>query len=75
MMANAGYDGTIVDFYNSVSGRWSTAQLSLKRFYYAGTSVKNVAIFAGGQLSCNCSFALFMYDFCIGVVARDDACL
>ncbi len=47
----------VVDLYNSVSGEWSTAQLSVARQSHAATSVGNVAIFAGG-LSSNCSFAL-----------------
>ena len=38
-----------VDFYNSVSGAWSTAQLSVARTDLAVTSVGNVAIFAGGS--------------------------
>jgi hypothetical protein len=37
-----------VDLYNSASGKWSTAQLSVVRGYHAATSVGNVAIFAGG---------------------------
>jgi hypothetical protein len=37
-----------VDLYNSASGTWSTAQLSVARSGLAGTSVGNVAIFAGG---------------------------
>ncbi len=37
-----------VDLYNSTTGAWSTAQLSVARGYLAATSVGNVAIFAGG---------------------------
>ena len=37
-----------VDLYNSASGTWSTAQLSVTRTMLAATSVGNVAIFAGG---------------------------
>ncbi len=37
-----------VDLYNSASGTWSTAQLSVVNAYLAATSVGNVAIFAGG---------------------------
>ncbi len=48
-----------VDLYNSVSGTWSTAQLSVSRPTLAATSVGNVAIFAGGYKS-NCSFTLFV---------------
>jgi len=38
-----------VDLYNSETGTWSTAQLSVARFYLAATSVGDLAIFAGGQ--------------------------
>jgi hypothetical protein len=44
-----------VDVYNSASGTWSTAQLSVARYGLAATSVGNVAIFAGGHTG-NCSF-------------------
>ena len=37
-----------VDLYNSATGAWSTAQLSVVRSNLAATSVGNVAIFAGG---------------------------
>ena len=43
-----------VDLYNSASGTWSTAQLSVARYGLAATSVWNVAIFAGGWIG-NCS--------------------
>ena len=46
-----------VDLYNSASGTWSTAQLSVARWYLAATSVGNVAIFAGGYGG-NCSFCV-----------------
>ncbi len=48
---------TVVDLYNSASGTWSTAQLSVARYMIAATSVGNVAIFAGGSLLGNSSFA------------------
>ena len=38
-----------VDMYNSASGTWSTARLSLARTDFAAASVGNVAIFAGGN--------------------------
>jgi hypothetical protein len=38
-----------VDLYNSVSGNWSTAQLSVARDFLKVTSVGNVAIFAEGS--------------------------
>jgi hypothetical protein len=56
MRVSAGSGGSnIVDLYNSASGAWSTAQLSVVRVVFAATSVGNVAIFAGGDLE-NCSF-------------------
>jgi hypothetical protein len=38
----------VADLYDSASGTWSTAQLSVARSEHAATSVGNVAIFAGG---------------------------
>jgi hypothetical protein len=38
-----------VDLYNSTTGAWSTARLSVARNNLAAASVGNVAIFAGGQ--------------------------
>ena len=38
-----------VDLYNSATGAWSTAQLSVARYALAAASVGNVAIFAGGD--------------------------
>ena len=46
-----------VDLYNSASGTWSTAQLSVARGYHAATSVGKVAIFAGG-VNGNCCFCV-----------------
>ncbi len=39
---------TAVDLYNSTTGAWSTAQLSVARQLLAATSVGSVALFAGG---------------------------
>ena len=47
-----------VDLYNSASGTWSTAQLSVARANGAATSVGTVAIFAGGYTGGYSSFAL-----------------
>ncbi len=52
-----GGDSNAVDLYNSASGTWSTAQLSVARYYLAATSVGNVAFFAGGYTG-NCSFCV-----------------
>ncbi len=46
--ASAGAISNRVDFYNSVTGTWSTAQLSVARYDLAATSVGNMALFAGG---------------------------
>ena len=37
-----------VDVYNSATNSWSTALLSVGRFVFAATSVRDVAVFAGG---------------------------
>ena len=41
-------DSRVVDLFDSSTGMWSTAQLSVARSYLAATSVGNIAIFAGG---------------------------
>jgi hypothetical protein len=38
----------VVDVYNGATGAWSTAQLSVGRYYLAAASVGNVSLFAGG---------------------------
>ncbi len=61
MRVSAGGGGSnAVDLYNSTSGTWSTAQLSVVRINLAATSVGNVAIFAGGASphGGNCSFCV-----------------
>ena len=59
MRVTAGYNeySNAVDLYNSASGTWSTAQLSVARWGLAATSVGNVAFFAGGRTG-NCSFCV-----------------
>ena len=49
--AIAGGISDAVDVYNSATGAWSTAQLSVARVSLAATSLGNVAMFAGGQTS------------------------
>ena len=44
----AGPYSNAVDVYNSATGTWSTAQLSVARGNFAATSVRNVALFVGG---------------------------
>ena len=68
--AGGGYTySNAVDLYNSASGTWSTAQLSVARVRLAATSVGNVAIFAGGSTG-NCSLTLFVEGLLVWV----DAC-
>jgi hypothetical protein len=38
-----------VDLFDSSTGNWSTAQLSVGRQFLAATSVGNTALFAGGS--------------------------
>jgi hypothetical protein len=40
---------SVVDVYNSITGAWSTAQLSVARYFLSAASVGNVALFAGGS--------------------------
>ena len=53
-----------VDLYNSASGTWSTAQLSVARSFLAATSVGNVAIFAGGSTG-NCVLRCLLRGCCL----------
>ena len=48
-----GGDSSVVDIFNASSGRWSTAALSVARYFLAATSLPNqgLAIFAGGLIS------------------------
>jgi len=48
MRVTAGAVSNAVDLYNSATGVWSTARLSVARSYSAAASVGNVAIVAGG---------------------------
>ena len=51
LIADSGGTGNVVDFFDGSSGRWSTAVLSVARYYLAATSLPNqgLAIFAGGS--------------------------
>ena len=63
---------------STAQGTWSTAQLSVARYYPAATSVGNAAIFAGGSTG-NCSFTLFVEGLLFGLMSVGDgvtvACL
>ena len=48
ILSSAGGHSNAVDVYNSAIGTWSTAQLSVAREIIAATSVRDVALFAGG---------------------------
>jgi hypothetical protein len=50
MRATADGSANVVDLYNSSTGAWTTAQLSVARGFLAAASVGNVALFAGGTL-------------------------
>ncbi len=72
----AGYDeSNAVDLYNSASGTWSTAQLSVARFRLVATAVGNVAIFAGGRpaFQGNCSLTPFVEGLLFGLMSVGDA--
>jgi hypothetical protein len=75
--ADGGFSNA-VDLYNSASGTWSTAQLSVARSMLAATSVGNLAIFAGGDTG-DCSFTLFVAGLLFGLKSVGDgvtfACL
>jgi len=59
MRAAAGAYSNAVDVYNGATGAWSTAQLSVARYWLAAASVGNVALFAGGYTG-NVYGALFV---------------
>ncbi len=48
MFADSGSLSNAVDLYNSATGTWSTAQLSVARNQLAAASVGNVVVIAGG---------------------------
>ena len=60
---------TAVDIFNSVTGMWSTAQLSLKRRAMGATSVGNIALFAGGGVADGmfCTVVAEYVVDCVGV--------
>ncbi len=70
-LGNGGGYSNAVDMYNSASGTWSTAQLSVARGNLAATSVGSVALFAGG-LGGNCSFALCDRGVVSEMLSMDD---
>ncbi len=52
LIADSGSGGSnVVDIFDGSSGRWSTAVLSVARYYASATSLPNqgLAIFAGGM--------------------------
>ena len=48
ILSTSGGRSNAVDVYNSATGTWSTAQLSLAREIISATSVGDMALFAGG---------------------------
>ena len=53
-----------VDIFDGVTGAWSTAELSVARWYSAATSVGNMIMFAGGSTS---SGLLLQYHLAAGL--------
>jgi hypothetical protein len=76
MHAFAGARHDAVDIYNSATGVWATAQLSVARDRLAATSVGNMALFVGGSyygtiwrmdkewLFSMISFVFLLFDMC-----------
>ena len=69
----------VVDLYNSATGAWSTAQLSVARMSLAATSVGILSLFVGGYGVVNPSAAVDLYNSATGAwstaqlsVARTD---
>jgi hypothetical protein len=50
MLAFADDDSNVVDLYNTATGVWTTARLSVGRRRLAAASVGDVAMLAGGSL-------------------------
>ena len=69
LCADFAIDHSAVDIFNAISGRWSTAALSVARFSLAATSLPNqgLAIFAGGDSSLS-------FYFCDGLGAGGMLC-
>jgi hypothetical protein len=59
-------DYNAVDIFNVTSGAWSTAALSVSRYWLAATSLPNlgVAIFAGGTSTC-CHVDFRIFACCV----------
>ena len=64
----------VVDLYNSASGTWSTAQLSVARRDLAAAAVGNLAFCAGGVGAGDPSFSLhvevLLMSLCSALVMR-----
>jgi hypothetical protein len=62
-----------VDIFNLTSGAWSTAALSVARWYLAATSLPNLglAIFAGGNRTC-CDVYFRIFACCVVRVVECD---
>ncbi len=57
-----------VDIFNASSGVWTTAALSVARYYLAATSLPNegLAIFAGGQGALYVLMSVIAGGWCVG---------
>jgi hypothetical protein len=70
MNAIAGALSNAVDLYNSATGMWSTAQLSVARAGLAATSVGDVALFGGGaSISAMCRGGVVDCCVCVEYVS------
>ncbi len=70
MRCAGGSFSNVVDIFDASSGRWSTAVLSLSRYFLAATSLPNqgLAIFAGGRadgLWCDFAFDIAVVLFVV----------
>ena len=65
MRATAGGMSDVVDLYDSGTGRWSTAQLSVARYDLSATSVGKVAIFAGGNGGADSKLLRIVFVCCV----------
>jgi hypothetical protein len=61
---------TAVDIFNSATGTWSTAKLSVMRRAMGATSVGEIALFAGGGVS-DGTFVMEVTGYDIGCVGVD----
>jgi hypothetical protein len=71
--AGSGINSNVVDIFNVTSGAWSTAALSVARYFLAATSLPNlgVVIFAGGGRTCS-HVDFLIFACCVVRVGESD---